>query len=29
MHKTFYGADEFMIRDLNGYILYFGEDKNE
>lgn len=20
-HKTFYGADEFAIRDLNGYIL--------
>ncbi len=25
LHKTFYGADEFVIRDLNGYILYFAE----
>ncbi len=25
LHKTFYGADEFVIRDLNGYIIYFGE----
>lgn len=25
MHKTFYGADEFVIRDLNGYIIYFAE----
>ncbi len=22
MHKTFYGADEFVIKDLNGYIIY-------
>ena len=25
MHKTFYGADEFVIKDLNGYIIYFAE----
>ncbi|MGB3366510.1 MAG: VOC family protein, partial [Acidaminobacteraceae bacterium] len=25
MYKTFYGAGEFVIRDLNGYVLYFGE----
>lgn len=25
LHKTFYGADEFVIRDLNGYIIYFAE----
>lgn len=28
MHKTFYGADEFVIRDLNGYIIYFAEAQN-
>jgi len=28
MHKTFYGADEFVIKDLNGYILYFAEAQN-
>jgi len=25
MYKTFYGANEFVIRDLNGYVIYFGE----
>lgn len=25
IHKTFYGADEFVIKDLNGYIIYFAE----
>lgn len=25
LHKTFYGAYEFAIRDLNGYILYFAQ----
>jgi uncharacterized glyoxalase superfamily protein PhnB len=25
IYKTFYGAEEFVIRDLNGYVLYFGE----
>jgi len=29
MHKTFYGADEFVIKDLNGYIIYFAEAQNE
>jgi uncharacterized glyoxalase superfamily protein PhnB len=29
MYITFYGADEFIIKDLNGYILYFSEAKNE
>lgn len=24
-HTTFYGAREFVIRDPNGYYLYFGE----
>lgn len=28
MHKTFYGADEFVIKDLNGYIVYFAETQN-
>ena len=28
MHKTFYGADEFVIKDLNGYIIYFAEAQN-
>lgn len=25
MHKTFYGAQEFAIRDINGYILNFAQ----
>ncbi|MFH1287481.1 MAG: VOC family protein [bacterium] len=25
IHKTFYGADEFVIKDLNGYIIYFSK----
>lgn len=25
LQKTFYGADEFAIRDCNGYVLWFGE----
>ena len=29
IHKTFYGSDEFMIKDLNGYIIYFAEAQNE
>ena len=29
MHKTFYGVDEFIIKDINGSILYFGEAQNE
>ena len=28
IHKTFYGADEFVIKDLNGYIIYFAEAQN-
>ena len=28
IHKTFYGADEFVIKDLNNYILYFAEAQN-
>jgi len=28
MHKTFYGADEFVIKDLNGYIIYLAEAQN-
>lgn len=28
IHKTFYGTDEFVIKDLNGYILYFSEVQN-
>lgn len=28
IHKTFYGADEFVIKDLNGYIIYFAEVQN-
>lgn len=28
MRKTFYGADEFVIKDLNGYIIYFAEAQN-
>ena len=27
MRKTFYGAKEFAVRDLNGYILVFSEIK--
>lgn len=27
LEKTFYGATEFSIRDLNGYILTFAEDE--
>lgn len=29
LHKTFYGADEFVMRDLNGYIIYFAEAQND
>ncbi|XLQ19643.1 MAG: VOC family protein [Candidatus Moraniibacteriota bacterium] len=29
LHKTWYGADEFVIKDLNGYILYFAEVQGE
>lgn len=29
IHKTFYGADEFVMKDLNGYIIYFGETQDE
>ena len=28
LHKTWYGADEFVVRDLNGYIIYFAEAQN-
>lgn len=28
IHKTFYGMDEFVIKDLNGYIIYFAEAQN-
>jgi uncharacterized glyoxalase superfamily protein PhnB len=28
IHKTFYGTDEFVIKDLNGYIIYFSEAQN-
>ena len=27
-HKTFYGADEFAIRDLNGYVLTIAQATN-
>ena len=27
LEKTFYGATEFSIRDINGYILTFAEDE--
>jgi uncharacterized glyoxalase superfamily protein PhnB len=27
LHKTFYGATEFMIEDLNGYLLSFAQDE--
>jgi uncharacterized glyoxalase superfamily protein PhnB len=26
LHKTFYGAREFSIKDMNGYVLYFAQD---
>jgi uncharacterized glyoxalase superfamily protein PhnB len=26
MHKTFYGSDEFAIKDINGHILTISED---
>lgn len=29
MKETFYGAKEFAVRDLNGYILVFSEMKEE
>ena len=25
MHKTFYGMEEFTIKDINGYIITFAE----
>ncbi len=25
MHKTFYGANEFAIMDINGFILTFSD----
>lgn len=28
IHKTFYGTDEFVIKDLNGYFIYFSEAQN-
>lgn len=28
IHKTFYGADEFVIKDINGYFIYFAEAQN-
>lgn len=27
MHATFYGTNEFSIKDVNGYVLTFSEDK--
>ncbi len=27
MHTTFYGTSEFTIKDINGYIITFAEDK--
>ncbi len=27
MHTTFYGTSEFAIKDINGYIITFAEDK--
>ena len=27
LEKTFYGATEFSVRDINGYILTFAEDE--
>jgi uncharacterized glyoxalase superfamily protein PhnB len=29
LEKTFYGATEFSIKDINGYILTFAEDEND
>ena len=29
LNKTFYGAYEFAIKDLNGYIIYFAEFQDE
>lgn len=29
MRETFYGAMEFAVKDLNGYILVFAENKNK
>ena len=29
MHKTFYGADEFIMKDLNGCFIYFSEAQGE
>ena len=29
LEKTFYGATEFSIQDINGYILTFAEDEQE
>jgi uncharacterized glyoxalase superfamily protein PhnB len=29
LEKTFYGATEFSIQDINGYILTFAEEENE
>lgn len=29
LHKTFYGAYEFAIKDLNGYILYFAQQTSD
>lgn len=29
LHKTWYGADEFVVKDLNGYIIYFAEAQGE
>ncbi len=26
LHKTFYGAEEFAIQDINGFVLTFAED---
>ena len=28
LEKTFYGATEFSIQDLNGYVLTFAEEEN-
>jgi len=29
LEKTFYGATEFSIQDINGYILTFAEEENQ
>jgi len=29
LEKTFYGATEFSIQDLNGYVLTFAEEENK